>query len=350
MEFHDELRSLLHILFPDAIDRAGNKEVTINCPLCAKEGNPDTGHHMYISLGYDNKPPMYNCFKNINHRGLLSKSFLEENSNQFQSLDTSLFDNLEIQRKKLSSLSRYRLNKQGKLNITPQNFYDKQLSDIKLKYINDRLGLNLTYDDCTRNKIILNLFDLFKYNKIDKFTRDGRVLKNLNIFFLGFLVNNNSYLIMRNLTKKKGILPDYLDRRYIKYKITNNDYPNSYYIIPTVCNVFDKIKIHIAEGSFDILSVYYNLRNQESKNNIYAAIGGNTYESLINFFLVDYSLIDVEFHFYIDNDIPSYIIPRLKAILYPLGISTYIHNNMYPGEKDFGVDLNHIKEYTYQLI
>ena len=38
--------------------------------------------------------------------------------------------------------------------------------DIKLSYINDRLGINLSFADCLDNKIILNLKDLLYDNWI----------------------------------------------------------------------------------------------------------------------------------------------------------------------------------------
>lgn len=348
--FQDQLRELLHSLFDSAKDASGNKEVQINCPLCNKEGNPDSGKHMYISLGYDDKPPMYNCFKNINHRGILTKSFLEENSDNPQVLDIELLNKIESHTKNVSNLSRYRLNKQGKLNINSINLENNKLSSIKLNYINTRLGLNLDYNELSKNKIILNILDLLKYNNITKYTRDYRVLELLNTYFLGFLVNNNSCIILRNLTDKNKIkLPEYLDNRYIKYNITNQSIHNSYYIIPTICDIYKHIKIHISEGTFDIISIFYNLRNRDRNNNIYASIGGNTYEKLIEYFICDLGLIDIEFHIYIDNDISNYIIPNIKSKLVPLDIDCYIHMNMKEGEKDFGVNKNRIKEYIYKL-
>ena len=88
-EFQDMLRERLHLLFPDAKDASSRREVRINCPMCERDGFPDRGHHLYISLGYGDKPPMYNCFKNMNHRGVLTNRFIETFSVNPKYMDAS---------------------------------------------------------------------------------------------------------------------------------------------------------------------------------------------------------------------------------------------------------------------
>ena len=171
----------------------------------------------------------------------------------------------------------------------------------------------------------------------------------LNEYFLGFLTNNNSTIILRNLVKDRDKLPEIVHDRYIKYSIINNNKFTGYYIIPTQCDIYKQINIHIAEGPFDILSIFCNLRNMNTIQNIYASIGGNSYLSLIKYFLIECGIINPIFHIYIDNDIPRSFIDKISNSLKPLGIRVFIHFNSFKNEKDFGVDKNHITEVYYEL-
>ena len=349
-QLSDRLREQLHLLFPDSKDASAKREVTINCPLCNREGMTDTGHHMYISLGLDGKPPMFNCFRNINHRGILTKEVLEEFTGRGDIIDSELLSEIETNNKRVSNLSRYRLNRHGKLDLQVPIPQDNQISAYKLGYLNNRLGLNLTYEDLASCKIILSLYEFLNHNKFNKVTRSKQIADTINNVFIGFLNNNNSAIIFRNLMNDEARKKVHksLDSRYIKYTISDGE-GSGYYIIPSVCNVYEHIDIHIAEGTFDILSVFYNLRGANRNNNIFAAIGGNTYLSLIKYFITTQSLIDVTFHIYIDNDIEDYVLKGVKAKMTPLGIPVYVHVNMYEGEKDFGVSKDKISEYVYKL-
>ena len=42
---------------------------------------------------------------------------------------------------------------------------------------------------------------------------------------------------------------------------------SKYYIIPNAIDTIKLVKIHIAEGPFDILSIFYNLNNGNKYNN-----------------------------------------------------------------------------------
>jgi hypothetical protein len=219
-------------------------------------------------------------------------------------------------------------------------------AEIKLKYINNRLGTNLTYDDCKDLKIILNLKDLLRDNYINRYTRDNFIVDLLDINFLGFLSIDNAFLNMRRVCNE-GLLPKTIDKRYINYKIFDKgDTSERFYTIPTrldLC-VPERIKIHIAEGPFDILSIYKNIRCEAP--GIYTSIAGSNYKGLVMYFLEVYKLPYVEYHIYPDNDkyASNNRIRRIADYLRPLNIPVYMHRNIYPGEKDFGVRPEHIDE------
>lgn len=346
----DKLRIQLHQLFPEAKDCANNTEVSINCPLCSREGNIDRNNHMYISLGLDNKPPMFNCFRNINHRGVLTLSAIEEFTSQQGLIDEELFKDINSNNKRISFANRFYLNENRKFNIYTNTEKDSSISKDKLLYINQRLGLKLELYELQKRKIILNLYEFLSYNKINRLTRHKSITDLIDKYYIGFLTNNNSSLIMRNLHPDPKCLPEGLQKRYLKYNIIpNNQNSTGYYMIPTICNMGDRIKIHIAEGTFDILSIFYNVCNHDTFNNIYISIGGNSYINCIQYFLIEVGIIDAEFHIYIDNDIITDTINKLKYLLNPIEVPVYIHMNMYPGEKDFGVPNNKITNYSYKL-
>lgn len=346
----DKLRFQLHQLFPEAKDCANNTEISINCPLCCREGNIDKNNHMYISLGIDNKPPMFNCFRNINHRGLLTKSVIEEFTMNHGLIDDELFKDIDSNNKRISFSNRFYLNKNQKFNIYPNLASNSKLSNYKLDYINNRLGFKLELQELQNKKIILNLYEFLSYNKLNRLTRHKSITDIIDRYYIGFLTNNNSSLIMRNLHPNPKILPEGLQKRYLKYNLfQNNQNSSGYYMIPTICNIGNKIKIHIAEGTFDILSIFYNICENNIYNNIYVSIGGNSYLNCIQYFLTSIGIIDSEFHVYIDNDISSDTINKLRNVLHPINIPVYIHMNIYKEQKDFGVSKDKINLYTYKL-
>lgn len=347
MDISDRLRNMLHQIFPDAKDASSGREVTINCPLCAQQGDPDHGRHMYISLGLDNKPPMYNCFRRTGHNGLLTKSALERLSSYSQYIDTGLFDELEKRNKALSNYGRTQSIREQKIALNIPKINSQNKCAKKLDYISNRLGIEFSYQMAQENKIILSLYDFLAYNRINTLTMNKYCVDELNNNFVGFLTNTNTSIICRNLyNMKEG---NYIQTsRYIKYNVIPNP-PLSYYIIPTQCDLYKPIELHIAEGTFDILSVFYNLHHGDRKNKIYAAIGSKAYLNLIKYFLIDIGIVDFRLYVYIDGNIENEIIWQFRKVLHPLNIHGVICTNVYHGEKDFGVPLDRIALYTTVL-
>ena len=151
----------------------------------------------------------------------------------------------------------------------------------------------------------------------------------------------------------KGLVHQSIDSRYINYEIFDKfDNSERFYTIPTQIDLLDPrpIKLHIAEGPMDTLSTYLNLRHKES--GIYTSIAGSNYYGQVIYFLNMYKLINVEIHIYPDNDESGsnkkmeYIANNLRKLNLPI----YIHRNLYPGEKDFGVPLNRIQESIVRIL
>jgi hypothetical protein len=231
-------------------------------------------------------------------------------------------------------------------NIYHKYTTNSDISEFKRQYINNRLGVDLSYTDLANLKIILNISDLFKENNINSYTRDNRILESLDQYFLGFLSVDNAFLNMRR-TCKEGILHKSIDKRYVNYSIFDKfDNTKKFYVVPTKINIESttRIPLHIAEGPFDILSIYLNCRNRES--GIYSSVTGNNYMNVILYFLLELQLPYLELHLYPDNDKYG-TVEWVNNLIYRIPdktIPVYMHKNTYPGEKDFGVSKNKINE------
>ena len=171
-------------------------------------------------------------------------------------------------------------------------------------------------------------------------------MNDLDREFIGFLSIDNAFLNMRR-TCDEGIVYKSIDKRYINYDIFGKKDTNQrFYTVPTLVNINtpNRIKLHISEGPFDILSIYLNVRHKEE--GIYTCVAGNNYISIIMYFLIELRLPNVEIHIYPDNDRYGSV-DRIRNIMYKIPDPTipfYIHTNTKEGEKDFGVPSNRIFE------
>jgi hypothetical protein len=153
---------------------------------------------------------------------------------------------------------------------------------------------------------------------------------------------------LRKLTNRE--LHRSINKRYINYTLINKkDDAKNFYVIPTMIDTLNPqpVKIHLAEGQFDILSIFYNLNQCNRNQNIYIACGGKSYIQALEFILLETGIINYEVHYYPDKDVTDtnffYDVQR-KIQLIPSDI--YIHRNVFNGEKDFGVPMDRIKEYV----
>ena len=163
---------------------------------------------------------------------------------------------------------------------------------------------------------------------------------------MGFISIDNAFLNMRRLCDEGKVIKS-IDKRYINYKIFDKfDTSERFYTIPTEIDLTipERTKIHIAEGPFDILSIYKNLRNEE--RGIYTSIAGSNYAGVAMYFLLMFKIPFVEFHFYPDNDKfgSNSVMYRTSELLKPIQAPIYIHRNQAIGQKDFGVCPDMINE------
>lgn len=335
-----ELAEFLMQTFPDAKYASGKREIRMRCRFCGDSKDPNEAH-FYIK-NVEGEPHFYNCFK-CNEHGIFTAKTLR----YFNEYNPEIAINLELYNRKIMNLPQNRklMNELAAYRLYNDFVRDDALSRAKLQYINNRLGLNLSFKDCLDMNIVLNLFDLLNRNHIQSYTRHPNIMEELDQSFIGFLSTDKSFVTLRNL--REGKVSKYVDKRYINYNIFNKaNNSKRYYTIPTTIDTLSArpIEIHIAEGVFDILSIFYNLRGANRNQAIYSTISGNNYLGQIKSLLLSYGFFNVIAHIYKDNDVPEYKILNLKNALKPIGIPVYIHWNGYAGEKDFGVKPSRINE------
>lgn len=321
---------------------SGDIEILMRCFYCSDSIDRSHGH-FYISIPNDQESPSYFYCQKCQSSGIVTHTKLMEWGLFDQDISIGLAKyNKRIM--KLSKNKKYIIN-DTIFNINNTHVERNDLSDKKLNYINNRLGLKLTYDDMISNKIVLNISDLLSQNNITEYTRAPMIIDQLNSFFIGFLSYDNGFLNMRNLSKNNGNVYKTIDKRYVNYNIFDKcDNTKKFYINPVSIDLNSPypIKLHLVEGVFDLLSIKYNLVN--GINNIYAAINGSGYLGLIKYFITTIKLINLEIHIYPDKDVNDNKMNFIARSISIFNNPIYIHRNIYQGEKDFGVKLDKIKE------
>ena len=326
---------------------SGRKFINCRCPICGDSVHAKSAH-MYIKIPWNNdEVSWYFCHK-CNNSGIIAYRTLIE----WDIFDQEIADQLaELNARCLSGprKSKYFNRNIYRVRNTQTTLDGK--SEFKRQYISDRVGYNLSYNDLKDLKIVLNLRDLLIENRIYKLTRNDNIVNDLSTEFIGFLSLDNAFLNMRR-TCPEGIVYKSIDKRYINYKLyPKDDTSQRFYTIPTKVNLNtpDRVKLHISEGPFDILSVYLNLRNRES--GIYTCVAGSNYISVILFFLIELRLPNIELHIYPDNDKygSKEEMQKLITKLPDPTIPVYIHRNIFEGQKDFGVPMSLIKESVVRI-
>lgn len=337
----DLYRTFLLNNIPGAEKKSGGKEVNCRCRECP-DSNDTRSKHMYISIPQDQSTPSeFYCHK-CGCRGIVTHSKLIE----WGIFDRDIGDMLIKYNKEISHNP---INKKYFNHYTYQIRHTQTTQDSKSEekrqYIVQRIGHDLSFDDLQRLKICVNLLDVLRENDIRKFTRDNNIINDLDREFIGFLSVDNAFLNMRR-TCKEGLVYSSIDNRYINYRIFDKqDTAERFYTIPTTINLNrpERLKIHIAEGPFDILSIYLNLRHGE--DGIYTSIAGNNPIAVANYFLSICMTPWIEIHYYADNDKFGNV-KRIRWLMsqLPDKFPLYIHRNIMSGQKDFGVSLCDIKE------
>ncbi|MCM1219680.1 MAG: hypothetical protein NC548_34805 [Lachnospiraceae bacterium] len=337
--FREEFKNYMLNAMPLGKLASGGSVINCRCPECGDSKKNSKSRHMYISLPTIKDPPLYFCHL-CNSGGIVSYRKLIDWGVQDADIATKLYTH------NLTTVgsSRYRKLGTGRIFSIMNNYIkDDDLTRTKMIYINNRLGQNLTPNDFLKLKIVLNLNDLLDSNNITKLSRQYNIVQDLDRAFVGFLSLDNGFVTMRKLDDQ--MVYESVNRRYVNYRIFDKeDTSERFYVVPQAVDLLQpgRIKLHIAEGVFDILSIYLNLRRGEP--GIYSTVCGSNYSSIISYFMIEKCIPNLEIHLYPDNDQSDYKMNWIVKNYDPMRLPIYIHRNISPREKDFGVPLDRIKE------
>ena len=335
-------QKLIKILrqLPVCIPAKSDTQWLVRCPYCGDSKDPSHAHlSIHIDATQDDSMP-WRCFKCDASFGTITEELLLDLGCD---VPNDVITELNIFIKSSFKKSDYSNTDN---NIFIPNIIDNSiLVGTKAEYISNRLGVPVKdiIENFSNLKIILDLSKFIKANNIksiDSYS-DKRILF-MNYNYVGFLSSNKNCIIMRCITNNDKC------RRYDKIMINSKNLnKNTFYNIPFEYDrlSLEPINVHIAEGIFDILGIYYNVNNQNTQSNLYFACCGYGYNTILKYLIFNGITTNVSIHIYADNDkSDNDIISHLRKSPLPKIWFDYfyIHRNVYMHsdgrkEKDYGV-------------
>jgi len=327
-----EMLKTLPVYIPNS---TGTQHV-VRCPRCGDSRDPS---HAHFSIRIDvesDTPMLYRCLK-CDTSGILTDTELEELGLY---VDSDLYAKIKSYNRKV--YKRYKLVDNAIENFNVPLYQDNYNNRIKLDYINNRLGTDISIEEAKDLKIVLNIFDFMKLNNLNGISGlSFKQLKILNDCYVGFLSTNNNCITFRNITNNDKLM------RYFKVILNlKNINSATFYSIPNSIDLLytHDINVHITEGTFDVLSVYKNVVKNKDNNYYFANCGFGSLTILKYLIRVGINT-GLNIHIYSDNDKTdwahkNYLFKR-SSISYWLD-HIYIHRNGFDGEKDYGVPASKI--------
>ena len=293
--------------------KINSEEFKIRCPICGDSSKNPRDAHCYLKCSNRiDEPILYNCFL-CNSKGIVNKTFLKRLG------INDKFDNV-LEKQKYNRLISLKNNN----NIELGNI---DLIKKQIDYIDYRLGSGFNIEDFLSFRIICDM------RIIKDYINDPNIRNTLpnNDNSISFLSDDNSLLLNRSFS-------DNYKYRWRKIKLYENN-TKSLYTIKTTVDLFNDITLNIAEGIFDVLSIYKNFRDE---NSVFIATLGSDYISGLDYGIAKGIVgSNVTVNIYMDNDInEKYLKDKLKEYKW-LFKNIYICKNTL--SKDVGVTIDNIK-------
>lgn len=311
-------------------------EIVTRCPYCGDSRKDPYKGHLYIQ----NQPPYKYFCQRCQSSGVTNRNLLQLlECENFVILNQIQREYEEYSRKvkvKYGSNLSFLSNK--KIVFPRPTHKDK----MKVKYLEERLGITITDEDIDRYKIVFSITNFLKENKIDileknknnkQFTSNIYKIEN---FCVGFLSADKSTIIFRSMDPSKTYY------RYNNFTIFPEVDSKKTYVLSNALDLNSKVfDIHITEGIFDIIGVFNHVKNKEmNPNSLYIANAGKSYLVTSNF-IKKLSILNADIHIYSDSDVDLDFYKdmlRQEPFYEMNGINIYYNNK----GKDFGVCKNEI--------
>ena len=290
-----------------------NVEYSIRCPFCGDSKSNHKATHMYIRC--DNNPTqplLYNCFK-CNSKGVVNRYLLKQ-------LGIKNADNLDI------------VNDLKVINVYTAKNIEVDLGNPKLQspqydYLVYRLGDIFDINELEKFRIVWNI------NNLMPLISDKRIMHILpnNLNSITFITEDKATILTRTFHQENG---------WKKLSLFKTDY-RSFYSIQTAVELFteNEITINIAEGIFDVISLY---KHFNSENSIFIAVLGSDYESAIKY-IIQKGFVgsNINIKIFIDDNINEKMLKNNLRRYNWLFKDIKIFRNI--KFKDFGTTIDNIK-------
>jgi hypothetical protein len=316
----------------------GKKDETIiRCIFCGDSAKDPFKGHMYIQ----NKAPFKYYCQRCTSKGIVNQNFLLKLNVTDYELIAKVNKSLADYQKKLSYKYGNEINyfNNKVLDFLPKAYTG--LENSKIKYVQDRLGIELEEDDLDRYKMIVNFKDFLQHNRIDiskrvKTPRDNELFAKLQNHCVGFLSTDKNTIVFRSLDEDKTGF------RYHNYSLFPDaiDSKKFYSIKKKIDLSLSEHKIIMTEGILDIIGVYNHIFNKDDEP-LYISNNGKSFLFVLDY-LASLSLLNVDIEIYSDKDVNlkfyEYVMKENKLAKFN-GINVF-YNQI---DKDYGVMREKIK-------
>lgn len=309
---------------------SGKTELVVRCPYCGDSIKDATHAHLFIQVA---EPHYFYC-QRCETKGFLNSDLIKDievSDDIGRDLDRNLKTFLKNTNKTSSSINTFKKNK--KLVFPKYNFNSSSFIK-RLDYFTKRLGIQeITRLELLGYKIIGNFLDFLTINNLTHLLDNPKfygLTKNIDDRAIGFLSYDNNYIVFR-----------FIDHSF-KYRYLNLslNYPydigNKSYCIKNNIDIFEPdIELVLAEGIFDIISVYRNFYSgMDNSKKLFFAVAGKSFNLVPNL-INRMGFLNLNLSIYSDNGI------TVNNYKYKMNTERYnsviVSYNIFDGEKDFGV-------------
>ena len=310
--------------------RVNENQVAIRCPICGDSMKHLNAAHCYIGLINNIGPLVYHCWIS-GCSGIVNNEFLKLCGIYDSDMSISIH---YLNKNKIMADNKFAIQKLTQyIEIT-----DEYGNEDKYNYLYNRLGINFSVNELRDLKVIFDLRKFLSDNEIRLNNKYKNIASILDKQYIGFLSNSKQYIIFRNI--KKDDYP-----RYFNYPIFNIiENSSKFYTVSSNADLLaNDIDLIMAEGCFDIISIFYNIYGCDNMDKIYTAVAGNGYMNVIKHIIRMGFLGNLNIHIYSDKDKNKEFYYNIYKELNILIKNISIYYNSEKGEKDFGVRPEKIK-------
>lgn len=260
------------------------KNIICRCPFC--EHNQNKSHyHLYISL----EAPIFHCFSaECNKSGLFPKLLKKIEGKDISEKFVSEEKLKEAVKEKIKNVKTGITYNKIKLPVLNENIFINKINYLKQRFKYSNI-------DITSIKgLILDIDEFIRINNIQIDPRLFRIKEFLQSNFVGFLTENNTIAVFRNIDSNSSF-------RYYKIDLQTSLFSDYYKLYGYNYN---SNTVVLAEGIFDIyLEHIFDSTNLKNKAKLYAAGLSTFYESLCKSLVFHEQLFKLDVHILSDKGI-----------------------------------------------